>query len=505
LVVLCVGQLMIVLDGTVVNVALPSIQRDLHFSQASLAWVINGYLITFGGLLLLAGRFGDVLGRRRVFITGLGVFTLASLLCGLASTEEWLIAARFFQGVGAAIVSAMVLGILVTLFPERQNMARAMSVYAFVASAGGSIGLLVGGLLTEMISWHWIFFINLPIGIAAMLLGWLLIPDHRGIGMRHGVDVTGALLVTAAPSLAVYTILEASSQGWTSVRTLASGAAAILIAIGFVVFESRISNPLVPLRIFRSRNVVGANLVRALFPMGLFGSFFLGALYLQQVRGYSALLTGVAFLPQNVLVSLFSLFLTTRLLARFGAKATLLPGLVLVAGGLLLFSRAPVAGNYVTDVLPAMLLIGTGAGLFFMPSVSLAMAGASPQDSGLVSGFTNVTLQMGAALGVAILASVSTARTNSLIGSGAATNAALTSGYHLAFLVAAGCIAAAAVLGFVVIRGHRVEQAPAPQRPNRRSVIVTTSLDSADQVRVGRDDGRVPVAAGRGAFAAEES
>ena len=450
--VLCIGQLMIVLDVTVVNVALPNIQRDLHFSPSSLAWVVNGYLIAFGGLLLLAGRIGDLLGRRRIFFGGLVVFTAASALCGLAPNQGLLIAARFVQGMGAATVSAMVLGILVTVFPTQRQTARAMGVYAFVASCGGSLGLLLGGALTQALSWHWIFFVNVPIGAAALALGASLIPRHEGIGMHHGVDVAGAVLVTAAPSLAIYTILQGSEQGWATARTGLLGAGALALAALFVAVESRVRAPLVPLRVFRSRNVNGANLVRLLFPVGLFGYFFLGALYLQNVLGLGPLSTGIGFLPQSLTVGALSMFVTGRLVGRFGGRATLVPGLLLTGVGLLLFSRAPVGGSYFVNVLPVTLLIGVGAGLVFMPSVALSMAGAGPGDSGVASGLANVALQFGAALGVALLAGVSADHTSSLLAAGTPLRAALTGGYQVGFMVASFCLLLATVVALVVLR-----------------------------------------------------
>jgi EmrB/QacA subfamily drug resistance transporter len=451
-VVLCVGQLMLVLDVTVVNVALPFIQRDLHFTASSLAWVVNGYLIAFGGLLLLAGRIGDLLGRRRIFIGGLAVFTFASVLCGLAPNAPMLIGARFLQGMAAAAMAAMVLGILVTIFPTQRQTARAMGVYAFVASGGGSIGLLVGGALTQALNWHWIFFVNLPIGIAAMVLGAMLIPRHEGIGLHHGVDITGAVLVTAAPALAIYTILQASENGWGTLTTAVLGAASIALGALFVYVESRVRTPLMPLRLFRNRHVTGANVVRTLFPVGLFASFFLGTLYLQNVLGYSPLRTGIAFLPQTTSVGVFSMWITGRLVQRFSARATLIPGLVLVGAGLLLFAHAPVNGSYVTDVLPTTLLIGIGAGLVFMPSVALSMAGAGPADAGVASALANVALQFGAALGLAVLAGLSASRTSSLLAGGTPVRAALVSGYHIGFVAGAICLAAAVVVAITVLR-----------------------------------------------------
>jgi EmrB/QacA subfamily drug resistance transporter len=452
LVVLCLGQLMIVLDVTVVNVALPTIQRELHFSQASLAWVVNAYLLTFGGLMLLAGRMGDLLGRKKVFATGVGMFTVASLLCGLATSGPLLIAARFVQGAAGAFMASMILGILVTMFTEPRERGKAMGVYAFVASSGGSIGLLVGGVLTEALNWHWIFFINIPIGAAALLLGMALIEDAPGIGLRHGVDPLGAVLAVAAPTVAVYTIVRTSEWGWGSSRTLWFGIAALALFAVFLVTESRVRNPLMPLRIFRSRTRSVANGVRALFAVGMFGAFFMGALYFQHVLGYSAIQTGLAFLPLNLIIGVFSLGITARIMGRIGLKATFIPGLVLVAAALLLYSRMPVQGSYVADVLPPMLVFGLGAGLAFAPGVSLAMADAGPTESGVASGLANVTLQLGAALGLAVLASVSELRTGHLLAAGEGTKAALTGGYHVAFLIGAACLAAGVLLAAFLLR-----------------------------------------------------
>src|SRR5438132_2491919 len=452
LVVLCLGQLMIVLDVTVVNVALPTIQRQLHFSQASLAWVVNAYLLTFGGLMLLAGRMGDIVGRKKIFVAGITAFTVASLLCGLANSEGLLIAARFVQGAAAAFMASMILGILVVMFPEPRDRGVAMSLYAFVASSGGSIGLLVGGLLTETLSWHWIFFINLPIGLIALLFGVVLIEQSPGLGFRHGVDLLGAMLAVAAPTLAVYTIVKASEWGWASDRTIAFGAGALALLGAFLFTEARVRNPLMPLRIFRSRTRSVANSVRALFAVGMFGAFFMGALYFQHVLGYSAIQTGLAFLPLNLTIGVFSLGITARIMARIGLKATFIPGLVLVGLALVLFSRMPVHGEYIADVLPPMLEFGLGAGLGFAPGVSLAMADAGPSEAGAASGLANVTLQLGAALGLAVLASISTIRTDHLLAGGTQVRAALTSGYHVAFLIGAGCLAVGVALASALLR-----------------------------------------------------
>jgi EmrB/QacA subfamily drug resistance transporter len=452
LVVLCVGMLMIVLDATIVNVALPSIRDDLGFSQPSLAWVVNAYLITFGGLLLLAGRLGDLVGRKSVFMVGLAVFTLASLLCGVAQSQEMLVGARFLQGAGGALTSAGILGMIVTMFPEPREQLRAIGVYSFVASAGGSIGLLAGGALTQAISWHWIFFVNLPIGVATAVLAARLVERDRGIGFARGADVPGAVLVTGALMLAVYTIVKASDYGWGSAHTLGFGAAALALLIGFVAREATARNPLMPLGLLRSRNLAGANVIQALMVAGMFGMFFLGALYLQQVLGYDALEIGLAYLPLTLVIGTLSLGFSARLNTRFGARATLIPGLALVAGGLAWLAGVPVDGSYVTDILPAMVLLGTGAGLSFPSLMTLAMSGATRSDSGLASGLVNTSLQVGGALGLAVLATLSTTRTNNLLASGETTASALVSGYHLAFIVGAGLAVAAIGVALTVLR-----------------------------------------------------
>ena len=474
LVVLCVGMLMIVLDATVVNVALPSIKRDLGFSQADLAWVVNAYLIAFGGLLLLAGRLGDLVSRRGVFLAGLAVFTVASLLCGVAESREVLVAARFVQGVGGAMTSAVILGMIVTMFPEPREQAKAIGVYSFVASAGGSIGLLAGGVLTQSINWHWIFFVNVPIGVVTAALALRLLAPDRGIGFGRGADVLGAVLSTAALMLLVYTIVKpAAEDGWGSGRTLGLGAVALALLAAFVVREATARNPLVPLRILRSRNVAGANAIQALVVAGMFGMFFLGALYLQQVRGYDPLEIGLAFLPTTIVMGTLSLRYSERLITRFGARPTLVPGLGLVMAGLLLFTRAPVDGDYVTHVLPVMLMIGTGVALAFPALMTLAMSGATPSDAGLASGLVNTTVQVGGALGLAVLATFAATRTGSLHAAGESTAAALNGGYHLAYLIGAGLVLAAIAVAVVVLEPERraaKAAARATARPVRHEV-----------------------------------
>ncbi len=449
--VLCVGMLMIVLDVTIVNVALPSIQEDLHFTSTSLAWVVNAYLIAFGGLLLLAGRFGDLIGRRRVFLTGVCVFTAASLVCGLAQSQALLVGARFVQGVGGAMTSAVILGMIVTMFPEPREQAKAIGVYAFVASAGGAVGLVAGGVITQSISWHWIFFVNIPIGLVTVLLAARLLERDRPIGLGGGADVPGAILITSALMLGVYTIVKpAAERGWGATGTLELAGLCIVLLAGFVVREASARSPLVPLRILRSRSLVSANVIQVLSVAGMFGMFFLGALYLRRVLGYDALQIGLAFLPVTIAMGTLSIRYSERLVTRYGARALLVPGLLLIMAGLIVIARAPVHGSYLTSVMPAMALLGIGAGVCFPALMNVAMSGVATRDAGLASGLVNTTAQVGGALGLALLATLAAAHSRRLIEHGQATPVALTSGYHLAFWIAAALVAAAiAVAGTV--------------------------------------------------------
>jgi EmrB/QacA subfamily drug resistance transporter len=451
--VLCIGMLMIVLDITVVNVALPSIKDDLGFSQSSLAWVVNAYLITFGGLLLLAGRLGDLVGRRTIFLWGLAVFVAASLLCGASQSEGMLIGSRLLQGIGGAMTSAVILGMIVTMFPEPREQAKAVGIYAFVASAGGAVGLLIGGILTQTISWHWIFFVNAPIGLVTALLARRLLEKDEGIGFGEGADSLGAVLITASLMLGVYTIVEpAAKDGWGAPLTLGLGAASLALLGAFIAREATANNPLIPLRIFRSRNVTGANLVQALTVAGMFGMFFMGSLYLQLVQGYDALQIGLAFLPVTIIMGTLTARYSEPLIMRFGARRLLFPGLGLVTAGLVLFTRAPVDGNYFVDVLPVLVLLGTGIGVCFPALMTIAMSGATRADAGLASGLVNTSAQVGGALGLAVLATLSTSRSDSLEAAGQSTASALTSGYHLAFWVAAGLVVAAIGVAAAVIQ-----------------------------------------------------
>ena len=478
LIVLCLGTLMIVLDSTIVNVALPSIRDDLGFSSTSLAWVVNAYLLTFGGFLLLGGRLGDLYGQRRLFLIGITLFTVASLACGLSTTQGLLITARAVQGVGGAIASAVSLGLVMYLFTENADRAKAMGIFGFVASGGGAIGVLLGGILTDVLDWHWIFLVNIPIGIVVVALSLRLLPTTSGHASEGGLDVAGAITVTAALMLAVYAIVNGNQEGWTSLNTLGLLAIAAALLGVFVLIESRVSSPLVPLRLFKLRNVATANIVSVLWAAAMFAWFFLAALYLQLVLGYSPLQVGLSFLPANILMGILSVAVSARLVMRFGIKPPLVVGLLAASAGLALFARAPVDGSYLTDVLPSMLLLGFGSGIAFNPILLAAMSDVAPEESGLASGFVNTAFMMGGALGLAVLASLAASRTDTLTADGDGHLAALVGGYHAAFIVGALFGISAAAIGGLLLRtakgpamAHEGEPAPATRSPAEVSQV----------------------------------
>src|ERR671935_2676593 len=450
--VLCLATLMIVLDVTIVNVALPSIKHSLGFSQTSLAWVVNAYLLTYGGCLLLGGRLGDLFGHRKLFLIGITVFTLSSLVCGLSTTQALLIGARAVQGIGGAIASAVSLSLMVTLFTEPGERAKAMGIFGFVASGGGSIGVLLGGILTDTLNWHWIFLVNFPIGVLVVLLTLRLVPAAPAPSERGRLDVAGAVTVTGSLMLAVYAIVNANQNGWTSARTLGILGAAAAIFAAFLTIESRVRVPLMPLRLFRLRNLSTANVAGVLWAAAMFAWFFMAALYLQLVLGYSPLQIGLAFLPGNLIMGALSIGFSAKLVMRYGIKKPLATGLLLAAAGLALLVRAPVDGSYVTDVLPSMILLGIGAGTAFNPVLLAAMGDVDPAEAGLASGVVNTAFMMGGAVGLAVLASVAASRTHTLAGAGHTQVAALTGGYHLAFLPGAVFAAGGARLGAVLLR-----------------------------------------------------
>ena len=470
LIVLCGGTLMIVLDTTIVNVALPSIRDDLGFSPTSLAWVVNAYLLTFGGFLLLGGRLGDLYGHRRLFIGGIALFTIASLCCGIATSQAMLVTARAVQGVGGAVASAVSLSLMMNLFTEPGERAKAMGVFGFVASGGGSVGVLLGGVLTDVLDWHWIFLVNLPIGIAVVLFSLRLLPSERTGDGKGRLDVAGAVAITSALMIAVYAIVNGNQVGWVTVRTLGLLALSALIGVIFLVIESRVSDPLVPLRLFRSRNVSTANVVGVFWAAAMFAWFFLSALYLQLVLHYSPLQVGLAFLPSNLIMGVLSVAVSARLVMRFGIKPPLGAGLLIASVGLALFARAPVDGSFVSDVLPSMLLLGIGAGIAFNPVLLAAMSEVAPEESGLASGIVNTSFMMGGALGLAVLASIAASRTDTLTASGESVEAALTGGYHAAFLVGALFALSAAVIGMTLLRSPQLTPASEPAQ---------TPMDSA--------------------------
>jgi EmrB/QacA subfamily drug resistance transporter len=452
LIVVCFAMLMNTLDQTIVNVALPTIQRDLHFTQASLAWVIDAYLITFAGALLLAGRLGDLIGRKRVFLVGVALFTVASAACGAADTQALLIGARFAQGLGAALSSSVILAIIVADFPVPPERAKAMSSYILVAIGGGSLGLLVGGYVTQALNWHWIFFINLPIGIATFVLGTFLIDENAGLGIRAGLDVGGALLSTGGMMLAVYAIVTSTQYGWRSSHTLGFGVGAVVVLAVFVLLESRLRHPMMPLGVMRSPGLLTSSLVRGLMVIGMYSTFFIGVLYFQHVLQFDPVLTGLAFLPQTLMVAVMSSGPIARIMKRFGPKLTALGGLVVVAAGLALFVNCDPNTAYFPQIFAAVLLIGFGAATAFTPLLTIAVAAVPPKEAGIGSGIVNVSQQVAAVLSVAILGAVSTSHTASLLASGSSAIHALDGGYRLAFLVALVSVLAAIVLGSVVLR-----------------------------------------------------
>ena len=468
LLVLCLGDLMIVLDVTIVGVALPSIKEDLGFTDSSLAWVVNAYLLTFGGFLLLGGRLGDLYGHRRLFLIGIALFTVASLACGLAGTQEVLVVARAVQGVGGAIVSAVALSLMMTLFTEPAERAKAMGIFGFVASGGGSIGVLLGGIITDALAWQWIFLVNLPVGVAVLVLSLRLLPAAPGMSSQGRLDVAGAVTVTAALMLAVYAIVNGNEVGWTSGQTVGLLAVAAVLMAVFVAIEARVRAPLMPLGLFKLRNLAVSNVVGILWAGAMFAWFFLSALYLQLVLGYSPLQVGLAFLPGNLIMGALSVGLSAKLVMRYGIRLPLAAGLGLAGIGLLLFARAPVDGTFVVDVLPSMILLGIGAGIAFNPVLLAAMGDVEPSEAGLASGIVNTSFMMGGARGLAVLASLAASRTDTLAAAGEGELEALTGGYHLAFLVGAIFAFAAAAIGAALLRPHpmgaeHLEHGPEPQ------------------------------------------
>jgi EmrB/QacA subfamily drug resistance transporter len=470
LAVVCLAQLMIVLDTTIVNVALPSIQHDLHFTQGNLTWVINAFLVTFGSFLLLAGRLGDLVGRKRVFMLGVTVFTIASAACGLAPSQGVLIGARFLQGVGAALQASVILAIIVTEFPEPAERARAMSAYVFVSVAGGSLGLLAGGALTEALSWHWIFFVNLPIGIATLALGRALVPSDRGLGLGHGIDWLGSALVTVALMLGVYAIVQATSHGWASDQVLGFGALSVLLLGAFGLLESRLENPIMPLRILSVGGLVGSSVVRGFLVTGMYSTFFLGTLYLEHVRHLSALDTGLAYMPWTITVAILSLGVTARLVSRLGPMRVLLGGMVAVIGGLVLLTTTGPHTAFFPTIGVSFFLIGLGIGTAFMPLLQIAMADVPRADAGLGSGIVNVSQQISGALGLAVLSTIATNHTRSLAAGGSSATDALIGGYHLAFTIGAIAVAVGVLTALVVLRS-RPDTPPAEAEPARLAPV----------------------------------
>ena len=454
LVVICLGQLMVMVDTTIVNVALPAVQRDLHFTPAGLTWVVNAYVIAYASFLLVAGRAGDLIGRRKVFLAGVFLFTVASVGSGFATGADHLIVGRFLQGLGGSLATGVIIAIIVTDFQKPAERAQAMSIFTLVIASGGSLGLLAGGFVTQWLSWHWIFFINLPVGIVTLILGAWLIEENRGLGIGRGVDVLGAVIVTAALMVGVYAIVTASDHGWVSAHTLVLGTAALILLGAFVLLEGRIANPIMPLRVLTIRSLTGASVARGLLFAGMFTNFFVGALYMQNVKGFTAFQTGLGFLPTTLAVGVLSgAGIAARLMARFGPRTLAVAGMTTLTSGLLVLSQADMHASYFPTLFLAYLLLGAGGGTSFLPLLTMAMSEIAPADAGLASGFSNVTMQVGGALGLAALGTVSTAHASALFAEGDPLPVALTGGYQLGFVLAAIAVVAGMAVVLTVLRG----------------------------------------------------
>jgi EmrB/QacA subfamily drug resistance transporter len=451
LALLATTQFVIILDASIVNVALPSIGAALDFSQDDLSWVVNAYTLTFGGFLLLGGRLADLLGRRRMFMIGLVLFSAASLLGGLAQSDLWLIAARAAQGLGAAIIAPAALSLVTTIFTEGAERNRALGIWGAVAGSGGAAGVLLGGMLTEWAGWEWVLFVNVPIGLAAVALAPRLLPEARDEEAARAFDATGAVLVTGGLALLVYTLVDAESAGWSSTQTVGLGALSLATLAAFVAWESRVSHPLMPFGIFRLRTLRGANAVGLLLGMAMYAMFFFLSLYMQQVLGYSALETGFAFLPLAGTIIL-SATVAAQVVTRVGAAPTLVAGMLLLAGALVWFSQVSADGSYVGDLLFPSLVVAVGVGFAYVPVTIAAVAGTRRDEAGLASGLINTSQQVGAALGLAILVSIANSRTASVVSEGVRDQAvALTEGFQTAFIVGAGFALAGAIVAAVTI------------------------------------------------------
>jgi EmrB/QacA subfamily drug resistance transporter len=458
LVIACMAQFMVVLDATVVNVALPSIQRGLHFSPANLQWVVNSYTLIFGGFLLLGGRAADILGRKRLFVAGIAVFSIASLINGLAQSSTMLIVGRGLQGLGGALVSPAALAIITTTFTDQQERTRALGVWAAIAAGGGAVGLLMGGLLTDLASWRWVFFVNVPVGIITFAMAMRYVAESRIRTAQRSFDLAGAVTVTAGLVLLVYTIVETQSYGWGSARTLGLGAVALALLAGFYAIERRSPAPLVRLSIFRVRTIAVADSVLLLLASGMFGMFFFASLYVQEILGYSPLKAGLAFLPVTAGI-VIGAGLAQQLVRRAGVRNVSVAGLVLATVGMLVLTQVPVHGSYLSDLLPGLVPLSIGMGLVFVPITLLATGGVGEEDSGLASGLFNTSQQVGGSLGLAILSTLAASQTSRLLASHSATVvAARVSGYHVAFLAAAIMLASgAAIMAFALRRSHTKE------------------------------------------------